>query len=109
MLPKQARLRALEVKEVLKQGKVARAHTAPHLSVKFIKGGGSFRSAIVVPKSTVRGAVARNSLRRALYRALKELSPTLSARAVFFVQRIPPTPRTLLLRSEAELLLKKIQ
>lgn len=109
MLAKHARLRASEVKEVLIRGTSVRVKGAPYLSVKFIREEGPFRAAVVVPKSISRGAVVRNRVRRAVYRALKSLSNSPRAvRAVFFVQKLPQDPIAQFLRTNIESLIQKI-
>ncbi len=89
MLPKNARLSASEVREVLARGKSVR--TSPpstHLTAKFLKKDRSFGAAVVVSKSLARSAVLRNRLRRALYNSLSEPFPR-GVQTVFFVRKIP--------------------
>ena len=86
MLKKRLRLRSLEVEQVMKAGRSARS---AHLQVKFIAGNMPLRSAAVVPKSIARKAVARNTLRRALYKALLGANGSPKGSAVFFVRVVP--------------------
>ena len=87
MLKKSKRLRSNEVEQVMKNGRSLRS---THLQVKFAPTGLSFRSAAVVPKSIARKATARNTLRRALYRALLTTNTsTCKGNAVFFVRSVP--------------------
>src|SRR5450631_1876310 len=110
MLTKSKRLRTAEVEQVLKTGKSDRS---THLQVKFLlsstMSGKGLRSAAVVPKSLARKATARNTLRRALYRALAALKTTDSkAIAVFFVRVIPKERPTAVFAEELMQLLPKM-
>lgn len=89
MLPKKGRLTAEQVKNVLAQGRSVRT---PLLSAKHIRGEGPVRVSAVVPKKVAKGAVERNRIRRALYRAL--LSFDVQGASVVFVQKIPEGPLT---------------
>lgn len=106
MLKKRLRLRSLEVEEVVKLGRSARS---THLQVKFLAGRGTFRSAAVVPKSLARKATARNTLRRAMYRAIA-ISHTLGLKgnAVFFVRLIPKESPSATFFEEIPQLLSKL-
>ena len=84
MLPRARRLRAAEVRVVMKEG---RARRTAHLSMKYLPTQEPLRAAAVVSKSLAKNAVARNRLRRALYRALATRKE--SGRAVIFVQKMP--------------------
>jgi RNase P protein component len=86
MLKKRLRLGSQEVEQVMKAGRSARS---AHLQVKFVAGPGPLRSAAVAPKSLARKAIARNTLRRALYRALAATTIGLKGNAVFFVRVVP--------------------
>lgn len=87
MLTKSKRLRSIEVEQVMKTGRSARS---AHLQVKFVSTSAPLRSAAVVPKSLARKATGRNSLRRALYRAIAASDTSLCrGNAVFFVRAIP--------------------
>ncbi len=90
----------------MKTGKSARS---PHLQVKFAPSGSALRSAAVVPKSLVRKATARNTLRRALYRALAASDTKLcKGNAVFFVRVIPKNRLTAVFNEELMELLPKV-
>ncbi len=94
MLPSRRRLRTAEVAEVLRVGKNFRGR---FLSAKVSGGGGgTIRAAAVVPKSLIKGAVSRNRVRRALYRAIaslpEEQEKNKAVRVVFFVRAVPPPP-----------------
>lgn len=84
MLKKSRRLTASEVRDVIATGAPRRAG---HLSMRVVDGPAPLRAAAVVSKKVAKGAVVRNRLRRALYRALKEVRG--SGTAVFFIQKIP--------------------
>ncbi len=86
MLSKEKRLRAAEVCAVLAEGKSARE---VYISAKYVQNKGFFRSAAVVSKKVARGAVERNRLRRSVYAALRQISPSSGGMAVFFVQKVP--------------------
>ena len=86
MLPKRARLTAVEVKEVLARG---RGRRGAMLSVKIQEAPPPFRCAVVVSKKVARSAVKRNQLRRAVYRALGSISLPPAGRAILFVQSVP--------------------
>jgi len=105
MLTKSKRLRSEEVEQVMKTGKSARS---AHLQVKFAASDAALRSAAVVPKSLARKAVARNALRRALYRALAASDTKLcKGNAVFFVRLVPkPKPAAVFAEELIELLPK---
>jgi ribonuclease P protein component len=89
MLPKHRRLQAREVKNVMAQGRSARA---TYLSAKQLPGTIPFRAAAVVSKKVAKTAVQRNRVRRALYRALQGIQG--SGTHVVFVHKIPPAPLT---------------
>lgn len=80
MLPKRSRLRAAEVRQVIKTGRSARG---AGISVKY-EPASSPQVAVVISKKVAPGAVERNRLRRLVYRSLP--SPLPSARMVLFVQ-----------------------
>ena len=106
MLNKSKRLRAAEVEQVMKAGKSARS---AHLQVKFASSGASLRSAAVVPKTLARKAVKRNTLRRALYRALAASNiRNCKGNAVFFVRVVPKEGPTAVFTEELMLLLPQV-
>jgi RNase P protein component len=82
MLPASRRLNAAQVREVLARGRILRSG---NIAVKWIAAP-SFKAAAVVSKKVAKSAVARNTLRRAVYQAL---SPTKlpPVHAAFFVQK----------------------
>lgn len=86
MLRKAARLRAQEVRNTISRGKTSRGKV---LSLKYLETFSPLRVAVVVSKKLARTAVARNRLRRAVYRALSEVSPMKRGHAILFVQSIP--------------------
>jgi ribonuclease P protein component len=105
MLTKSKRLRSIEVEQVMKTGRSARSS---HLQVKFASTGAPLRSAAVVPKSLARKAVARNSLRRSLYRAIATQNTAgLRGNAVFFVRVIPKEKAAAVFAEELMQLLPK--
>lgn len=106
MLNKSKRLRSLEVEQVMKTGKSARS---AHLQVKFAPTATTLRSAAVVPKALARKAVARNTLRRALYRAIAiQETAGLKGNAVFFVRVIPKEKPMAVFAEELASLLQKV-
>lgn len=80
MLPKRKRLSAREVREVLKRGKSLRAGAVSARYTEALSG----KAAVVVSSKVAKGAVERNRLRRAGYRALG--SPPPRKHVVFFIQ-----------------------
>lgn len=88
MLSKRQRLTTAEVKEVLARGRSVGRGKA--LSLKFLDSPAPFKCSAVVSKKLARTAVKRNTLRRAIYRALQESSLPKSGHAILFVQTIPP-------------------
>lgn len=84
MLPKNRRLSAHDVREVLKLG---RSKRATYLSMKFLATETPLQIAMVVSKAIANRAIERNRLRRALYQALPPLQQT--GKAVIFIQKIP--------------------
>lgn len=103
MLPKRSRLSAREVEKVLTQGRFSRSGV---LDMKYIKAEGPLRASAIVPKATAKLAAKRNSVRRALYRALKDISPTKGAWALFFVRKVPKEKLEHVFKSELTVLLK---
>jgi ribonuclease P protein component len=99
MLSSGRRLRAEEVREVIRRGKTLRGS---FVSVKLLADVSPLRSAAVVKKSLVRGAVGRNRLRRGLYRALATGTRSMRGRAVFFIDTIPQGSLTPLFREDIE-------
>jgi ribonuclease P protein component len=89
MLPKGRRLTADEVQVVLSQGRSSRAG---NLSMKRLLTKEPLRFAAVVSKSVAKKAVARNRIRRALYRALTPFSG--EGQAIIFVRTVPEPPLT---------------
>ena len=110
MLKKSKRLRSAEVDEVMKPGSSAvRSIRSAHLQVKYVSTEAPLRSAAVVPKSLARKAVARNNLRRALYRALAgSNTQNLQGNAVFFVRVVPKNKSGATFGEELTQLLPKI-
>jgi ribonuclease P protein component len=82
MMPKRAKLTAVEVRAILKSGRSARAGS---LSAKFVEGSPS-QAAVVVSAKVAKTAVVRNKLRRAAYAALRRLLPR-GVRAVVFMHK----------------------
>lgn len=87
MLAKSRRLNASEVRDIIKKGTPRRAG---HLAARVVTSEAPLRAAAVVSKKVAKGAVERNRLRRALYRALREVEG--KGCAVIFVQKIPTQP-----------------
>lgn len=104
MLPKERRLIAAEVREVLRKG---RSTKGSFLSFKRLEGPLPLRTAVVVPKSVAKKAVDRNRIRRAVYRALIPFGGT--GKSVIFVQKTPPLPLAVTLATELAVLLKTQQ
>ncbi|MCX6819915.1 MAG: ribonuclease P protein component [Candidatus Adlerbacteria bacterium] len=102
MLPKRRRLSAAEVRNIITAGRSGRAG---FLSVKHIPSTQQLRAAVVVSKKVARGAVERNRLRRAVYRALVPFLST--GDVVIFVQKVPTAPLAPIFREELMVLLKK--
>jgi len=102
MLPKRRRLSAAEVRNIITAGRSGRAG---FLSVKHIPSTQLLRAAVVVSKKVARGAVERNRLRRAVYRALVSCSG--SGSVVIFVQKIPTNPLAPAFQQELMVLLEK--
>lgn len=84
MLPKSRRLSASEVRTILKAG---RSESAGDLSMKFLRHEGPSKAAVVVSTKVAKTAVVRNTLRRAVYRALASHFPPAGVRVVFFVRK----------------------
>ncbi len=109
MLSREKRLRAAEVREIIRLGSVVRGTL---LSARHRQGTHTLRAAVVVSKKLAKRAVDRNRLRRAMYRALEqyEKGGTLLAHGdvVLFLQKIPPPPLTPAFAEDLALLLKKI-
>ena len=107
MLTKSQRLRSAEVEQVLKTGRSVRS---AHLQAKFVGTVAHVRSAAIVPKSLARKATARNTIRRALYRALAQADTTgLKGNAVFFVRVVPKEKLTAVFSEELTHLLPKLR
>lgn len=107
MLGKQARLRAEEVKEVLAKGRSVRS---TYLQIKHLPSQGALRCAAVAPKSLAKGAVERNRLRRALYRALSQSDRQgLQGMAVCFIRATPKGALTPVFSEELYNLLSKLK
>lgn len=81
-----------------------RSRRAGLLSAKYIGGGSPLRASAVVSKKVAKGAVERNRLRRALYRALVAYGGT--GTAVIFVQKVPADPLTPAFANDLVVLLK---
>ncbi len=88
MLPKRRRLSAAEVREVIAQGRGRRGEV---LSSKNVAKQGPFACAVVVSKKVAKSAVRRNSLRRAVYRALQGATLPQSGHMVLFYTVHPPS------------------
>ncbi len=102
MLAKTRRLRAAEVREVLSKGKGRRGSV---LSIKLLPAAAPFRCAVVVSKKVAKTAVRRNSLRRAVYKALKSASLPRTGYAILFVQSVPHDDQAAVFASELKKLL----
>lgn len=85
MLPARKRLAAAEVREILKSGKTARAG---HLLMKYCPARAG-AAAVVVSKKVAKSAVARNRIRRSVYRNLARVLPAKS-HVVILVQKNMP-------------------
>jgi ribonuclease P protein component len=81
MLPKQKRLSAREVREVLKKGRAVRSGTA---SARFLSAA-SAKAAVVVSNKVAKKATERNTLRRTVYRLLPALPK--GKHVVLFIQK----------------------
>ena len=86
MLPKQARLTAREVRDTIASGRSLRASV---LSAKYLPAQ-RLRASVVVSKKVARQAVERNRVRRAVYRALRNVEA--HGTYVVFVQKVPKDP-----------------
>lgn len=96
----------MEVEQVMKTGRSVRS---AHLQVKFASSPTPLRSAAVVPKALARKATARNTLRRALYRAIAGADiKACKGNAVFFVRLVPKNNPTAVFREELTELLPKV-
>ncbi len=84
MLPKERRLRAAEVREVLAKGKNFRV--GPYTG-KFLAGRPSLGVAVIVTKKVARLATARNALRRKAYLELEELELPQNGSLALFIQK----------------------
>ena len=102
MLPKVRRLSTPEVQTVLRAGRPLRTE---HLSAKFLPHTGVPRVSVVVSKKVARRAVARNKLRRTIYRALYPLQN--HGYLLVFVQKILPPPLLPIYAVELKEILKK--
>ena len=109
------RLRAAEVDEVLRQGHSVRSE---HMQLKWISGKGEegpLRSAAVVAKALARKANKRNTLRRAIYRAIAASTPSASSisfphgRGIFFLRIVPKEQPSAVIKEEVAFLLSKIK
>ena len=97
MLPKARRLTTKEVHEVLAKG---RARRASYLSVKYVATNEPLKTSVVVAKSVAKGAVERNRLRRAVYRALTPHHGR--GKMLVFVQKIPQNSPQAVFKVELE-------
>lgn len=88
MLKKTSRLSAVQVREVLKEGRSLRG---AGVSAKYLPSSKG-QAAVVVSKSTAKTAVLRNKLRRSAYAALTSLP---RARVVFFINTAKFDPNEL--------------
>lgn len=89
MLPKDSRLTAAQVRQVIKTGRPARG---AGVSVKY-EPSERPQAAVVVSKKVAKSAVERNRLRRMVYRSLP--SPLPRARMVLFVQSAKLDPEAI--------------
>ena len=71
MLPRERRLRAAEVREVLARGTALRVGA---YAGKFLAGRPTLGVAVVVSKKVARKATARNAIRRKVYQELERLA-----------------------------------
>jgi RNase P protein component len=107
MLKKRLRLRAGEVEEVLKKGRSVRS---AHMQLKLLPNLEPLRSAAVVAKSVARKANVRNSLRRAIYRAIASVkTPLPRGKGVFFLRVIPVDTPGKVIKEEVSSLLSHNQ
>ena len=103
MLSRASRLRAAEVRHVLGNGRGVRGE---YLSLKYVPGR-AFRGAAVVSKKLAKTAPLRNSIRRAVYTAMRTTSlPKIDA--VGIVHTVPPKPRTRAFTKDLERLCSKL-
>ena len=102
MLPASKRLTALGVRRVLAQGKARRGK---YLSAKILASEDAFRCGVVVSKKVAGRAVMRNSLRRAVYQALRSSSLPPTGHAILFVQAVPQGDIQTIFKSEIKTLL----
>ena len=89
MLPRTARIGTQGLKEVISTGKSLRTI---FLSIKYLSSGESLQCAVVVSKKVAKGAVERNCIRRAVYRALAVHKSGKGGKMVVFVQKTPKGP-----------------
>ncbi len=86
-----------------------RSSRSAHLQLKFVALPHPLRASAVVAKSVARKAVARNSLRRALYRALAAVDTSLlNGNAVFFVRLVPKEGPTAVFAAELPTLISSL-
>ncbi len=87
MLPKRSRLTTRELRALPREGVIR--ISSPYFSARVVPtpgSGGKF--AVVVSKKVARSAVARNTLRRRLYAALREVGmPSFPIRGVLYVKK----------------------
>ena len=108
MLRRNLRLRSEEVREVLAKGRPLRGKGL--LSARMLKTSASgLRAAAVVSKSVAKSAVARNRLRRAVYRVLREAPKDPHGMFVFFLRATPTSPMAPKLKDEIEGILNEAQ
>lgn len=113
MLAKSNRLTSAEVSEVLSKGRSlfvpASKSQKSLISAKFLAGSGHFKVAAIAPKSVAKGAVERNRLRRAVYRAVASLElPKKPGTTVVFVRNIPKGPLSPAFAEELQALFAKL-
>jgi ribonuclease P protein component len=82
MLPKNKRLTASEVREILKVGRTLRTSSLVAKHVPAEKGA----FAVAISKKIAKNAIDRNKIRRIIYRELSRSLPRYS-RVVFLVQK----------------------
>lgn len=104
MLQHSRRLRAEEVRAVMRDGARVRANLSSARFIKVLSGREAF--AAVVPKKVAKTAVRRNQLRRQMYEEVRRTSPK-AIRAALMLESSPKTNEEL--RSDLTLLLSKLK
>ncbi len=105
MLGSSRRLRAAQVRDVLRTGSRARS---TFLSARFVEvSQGKEAFAAVVPNRVAKTAVRRNKFRRLLYATLKN-TPLPPVRAAILLEKLPPEGKESLLASDLASLFSKV-